>query len=383
MIPKSFSASSLQVAENCLARYKAEFIDYGRSPSASAANVGIVCHGTLEEFIRAVFMRRDAEWDMKVFLDIFNQQYTLIFGSNQSKPEYDDAKSLCLAWFKRGGLYDYLSSVKILSLESKSNFQVKTTAGELPVNYIMDRLERIGPDEYRVVDYKTNRVALNPSQLQNKIQARLYALAVQIVYKTAKSIWVEFDYLRSNPVAVEFKRDDNVQTFRELQRATQRIIDTDENKAPETLNAECGWCVRKSSCETLQKHINAGGIAGKDLNTLVEIYKRLTEQQAGQKQLIDEIEMVLLQEAISRDTLEYETTDASVMITTSARRSPNHAAIATILGSDLATELGTFRVGDIDKLIMSGRVPAPKVELLKAAMPKIPGDPKVKVEFKK
>lgn len=382
MIPKSFSATSLQVAELCLARYKAEYIDYGRNFQGTAANVGIVCHGTFEEFVRGVFMLKNISWDEDTFWKIFHRQFDEVFGPDRSIPEYTDARNLCYDWFHRDGQEAKLTGVKILSLESKNKFMHKTSAGEIPVNYIMDRLDKTGPTQYRVVDYKSNRNALTPGQLRKKLQARLYALAVQITYKDATEIWVEFDFLRHGPVGVNFTRDDNVATFRMLQRAIKRIINTPDTRIPETLNSECGWCVRKASCKTLQNHINAGGILGKSLEDMAVMHKKLVDQRSAQEELISEIEKQLLTHAAQNDMLEYETESAVVRVTASKRRKPNHSAIATILGDDLAKELGTFTVGAIDKIIKDGRVNAGQAMLLKAAMPLTIGDPTVKIEMK-
>lgn len=379
MNPNSFSATALQVAELCLARYKAEFIDYGRGMQSNAANVGIVCHGTLEDFLRGVYIRKDMVWDEKTFFGLFHENYSKVFGPDQSLPEYEDSHTLCYNWFHRDGLEAKFAARRILSLESKNNFPIETTAGVKPVNYIMDRLDKIGNTEYEVVDYKTNRVALTPEQLKNKIQARLYAVAVQIAFKDATSIWVTFDFLRHRPVSAEFSRADNIATWRMLQRATQRIVDTPDSRAPETLNPECGWCVRKADCKALQNNIAVGGIFSKDVNELAKKYNELDDLMNAHASLRDEIEMLLLQHAIANDTLDFETDDAVVQLTAKARRVPQHAAIAAILGRDLALDTAKFRVSDIDRLIKDGSVTREQAELLKVAMPPEVGDPKIKV----
>lgn len=381
LLPTTFSATALQVAELCLARYNAEFIQRGRNFQGSAANVGIVLHGTLEEYIRQVFMIKSAPWNEKLFWEIFHAQYVLIFGPDRTLPEYEDAREIARNWFHRPDIEEELSSVKIISLEAKNNFQVKGANG-IPVNYIMDRLDQIAPTIFKVVDYKTNRVSLTPEQLRKKIQAKLYALAVQILYPDATEIWVEFDFLRHRPVSTLFTRDDNVNTYRMLQRAVRRILETSDTKIPETLNSECGWCVRKASCTTLQNHIKVGGILGKDLEELAELWQNITAQRSAQDRLVDEILDRLLKHAIQLDTLEYELDNATVRVTAPVRRKPDHALIGIILGPKLAAELGSFRVGAIDDLIKKGRVTAAQAQMLKDAMPKEVGDPTVKIEMR-
>lgn len=382
MIPKSFSATSLQVAALCMARYKAEYVDYGRNFQGSAANVGIVCHGTLEEYVRAIYVRKDQTWDEDFFWKLFDEEFEKVFGADKSIFEYEDARGCLERWLRYETREARLEDVKVLSLESKATFMIKTSAGELPVNYIMDRLEQVSDDVYRIVDYKTNRVGLNPSQLKKKLQARLYALAVQIKYPKASRILVEFDYLRHLPVGVEFTRDENAETWRMLKRATQLIIDTPENRVPETLNSECGWCVRKASCKTLQSHIEVGGILGKTDEQLAEIYELISAQQNGQARLIEEIENYFLTKVIEADALEIDLENAVVSATARSRRTPNHAAIAAILGPELSGEIATYRVSDVDRLVKGKRVDPTQAKLLELAMPKEMGDPSIKIEMK-
>jgi hypothetical protein len=382
VIPKSFSATSLNAAELCLARYQAEFITYGKGFSGSAAGVGIVCHGTFERFVRGCFILKDILWEENIYWTIFHEEYEKVFGPDRDKPEYEDAHDLCRRWYYDDGQEDRLRAVKILSVESKNNFMVKTSAGEIPVNYIMDRLEQIGPTEYRIVDYKSNRIALTGEQMKKKIQPRLYALAIQIKFPKATTVWVEFDFLRHDRVGIAFTREDNVQTFRMLQRAIKRIIDTPDTKVPETLNPECGWCVRKVDCKTLQNNIAAGGIMSKDENELAKIHKVLSMQAKAQKELLEEIELMLLRRAITDDVLEYETDEAVIKVVAKKARKPNHAAIRAILGEEEAGRVSSFRVSDVDRLIKTGAVTDNQATLLNLAMPVEVSDPRVQIELK-
>src|SRR5699024_4479079 len=112
--------------------------------------------------------------------------------------------------------------------------------------------------EWEVVDYKTVRVPIQPDDLDTKIQARAYSLAIQIKHPEATKIKVTFDLLRHDPVSIEFTRDDNIAFWKFLVAETQRIVDLDEADVRPTLNPECGFCVKKYSCKLLQANI-AGG----------------------------------------------------------------------------------------------------------------------------
>lgn len=388
MNPYSFSATSLEVAAQCLARYKAEFIDRGRDFQGTAAGVGTVCHGTLEDFLRAVFIRKDLTWDNEdAFKKLFDENFAKEFGSAQGTSEYEDAWDLCYRWYHREGAEAYFHSVKIVSLEAKLNHPVPVVIDgqkvTKPFNYIMDRVDRIGPKHYKVVDYKSNRVGLTEEQLRKKRQARYYALMIQIQHKDAEVIEVEFDFLRHRPVKVTFTRDDNVETWRELIRATQRIADQPENRLPETLNVNCGWCVRKADCKTLQSNIAVGGIMSKSVDDLTRTYASITMQAKAQRELVNQIEMMLLTHAIELDELEFETDFANVTVVAPTRRKVNNEWVASVLGQDVS-EHASFSVTVVDKLLKKTSPLTDKQrELLKiGAFEHVMGDPTVKVEMK-
>jgi RecB family exonuclease len=381
MLPKSLSATSLSVAELCTARYKAEYIDYARSIQGNAANVGIVCHNTFEEYLRAVFIRKDHPWDEGKFWEYFEAAAREILGSDQTSEEYIDAKDLCRRWITTKNRQQDLEAVKILSLESKNNFLLKTSAGDMRVTYIMDRLDQIGEDTYRVVDYKSNRVGLTPGQLRKKLQARLYALMVQIKYPNAKEIWVQFEFLRHGQVEVLFTREDNVTMYRELQRRAEDIIGTPENRVKETLNPDCGYCVRKASCKTLLTHVAAGGILGKSPEELAEIYTALTNAEKARKTLLGEVEDQLLKYCIEEDLVEFEVPAGVIKVEMKSRRSVNSEAAAIILGqTGLDKEYQKFSVTDIDNILKKGLVVGPQAELLKATIIKTASEPAIKLD---
>src|SRR5690606_25707099 len=177
-----------------------------------------------------------------------------------SPPYASTTLSRSAAWHKRhvsdGGLTN-----EVLSVEQKLNFPIKTSAGMIPFTYILDRLDKIENGVYEVVDYKSIRAYIRPEELKGKIQPRAYALAIQIQYPDAEKIFVSFDMLRHNEkIGVTFTRQDNIDTYRYLQRAAERIIATDEDKTEETINEECKWCIKKTTCDTLARSVAAGTV---------------------------------------------------------------------------------------------------------------------------
>jgi hypothetical protein len=365
-----------------MARYHAEYILRGRGFQNSAAAVGTICHGTLEDALRIIYILRTEPWSEDLFLRLYEKNYEKEIGNDKSRPEYEDGKQLVLRWINRPDQKEKLDSCRIASLEAKNNFPVKTSAGPINFNYIMDRLDQTGDKSWRVVDYKSNRVPLTAAQLRKKPQARLYALAVQILHKDAEEIWVEFDFLRHSPISVLFTKQDNIETWNMLRAEAQRIVDTPDSRPPETLNSECIYCVRKSSCKTLANNANAGGVFAHTIDDLAAQYALVKAQQSGQQALLEEIEGLLLAEAVNLDMLEIDTDHANITVTGRVARDPQHGAIGGILGPDLAMELAKFRAADVDKVIKDGRVSKMQADLLKMAMPQKVGEMGIKVELK-
>lgn len=383
MNPYSFSATSLEVAGQCLARYKAEFIERGANFQGTAASVGIVCHGTFEDWLRKVYIKKELSWaDEDAFKAIFEENYEKVFGG-QRGDEYEDAWDLCYKWYHRDGQEAYFASVRILSLEAKLSHPIKTPLGTKNFNYIMDRVDLIDDETIRVVDYKSNRVPLTAEQLKRKRQARLYSLMTAIAHKgkELKNIQVEFDFLRHQPVRVEFTREDNKDTWFQLLREVKRIIEASETRPPETLNPNCGWCVRKASCKTLLSNVSVGGVMGKSIDDLAEIYGQIKSQQKAGKELADQIEMLLLQHAIENDVLDFETSNAEVTVILPTRRRVNNEVAAAILGQNIS-DYANFSVTTIDKLTKrTSPLPPAQREMLKEAIEVVTGEPTVKIEM--
>jgi hypothetical protein len=189
--PKTLSASALHVAENCLARYHAEHGLYGKSVSGDAALLGSSVHGALEWYVIKCYIEKVNQPSLDLLVAAYQASFMKTFGtSDMDSPEFQDGLEMIRRWHKRTEFEGF----EVLSCEVKENFEVpfpdKTT---VQLNYIFDRLDKTGPNSYRVVDYKSQRWALNPQDLDTKIQARIYALAVQIKYPEAEEIWVVFD----------------------------------------------------------------------------------------------------------------------------------------------------------------------------------------------
>lgn len=381
MQPKSFSASALHVAELCPARYKAENIDRARGIGNDAANLGTSVHGALELFMQA--RMRDENPDLKYLHDMFRLSFMQTFGTaDTDREDYLEGMDMLTKWLKRQEFDTYT----VLSCEVKENFMVPTSIGDIPFNYIWDRHDQLGENEYRVVDYKTNRWGINPQDLKKKVQARAYGLAAQIKYPDAERIWVEFDMLRHDgPVGIVFTRDENAATWRFIKEKAKEIIETPDVEVEERLNPECLFCVRKQSCEALRKNIGAGGIfsVGSAVDA-VDLRASLEYQQKAVASAIRELDNFIISEAKEADVIEFESDLNMLSIGVSSRRAIDADMVEKVIGPELFGRYGgrSFTMESVDKLLKGSQLDDSQKSQLRGLIYKKNGEPSIRVSPK-
>lgn len=369
MIPKTLSASSLQVAALCMDRWKAEYLDRGNAPDNPAALIGTACHYALEKFVEHYFiLKKNPEHhggnraeQAENLLNFYKQGYMLTFGSADfSTEEYEDGLRLVKRWLDRNDL-DIKRMIGVESTEKKESVDIpygppNPQTGEratIPFNYIMDRVDQIDETVWEVVDYKSVRVPIQPQDLEHKIQARAYSLAIQIKHPEATKIIVTFDLLRHEPVSIVFNRDDNIKFWHFLVRETQRIVDLQEEDIRPNLNSDCGFCIKKFSCELLQSNIEPGGINSLSIDQSVNLIQKLKDQSKANTRIIAELEERVLRWAASNDSLEWVTSNDAydVEVGVSRRRTFPANRAADIMGPELFATMGSMTLGNLEKII--------------------------------
>lgn len=387
MIPKSISATALSVAELCLARYQTEFI--ARIPRVSgnmgAANVGTACHGALENYVmRAIKTDELPPEEMTIAL-LYDDSYKETFDtSDTDTEEYADGLALVKNWWARTSFDGF----QVLSCEIKESFPVPLPDGtEWTFNYIWDRCDKMDEEGYyRVVDYKTTWIPVQPNGLMDKIQARCYALAAQIKFPDAQRIKVEFDQLRHEPAGRFFSREDNIATWKYLKRSAERIWaipDDTEIKELETLNKECRYCPRAAFCETLNSSIDLDSIFKvKNADDAVLMKFQIESRMAAEKRLLDELDDILIRHAENNDLLEWETEEYKAVVTARKTRNLDKSRALSIIGPELSTQYGNITLTSVDKLLKSSDISDEQKKQLKDLIYLDMGDPKVKISNK-
>ena len=385
MRPKSFSATALEVAELCPARYGAENVEYGRGIANSAASLGSTVHGALENFVKMCHLDKTHEPSLNLLIDLYKMSWITEMGNGDFVGEdYDDGVEMLTKWFKRTDF----NSFEVISCEIKENFPVNTTDGPIPFNYIWDRHDRLDENTLRVVDYKTNRWGINADILRRKVQARCYALAAQIKYKDEpiERIWIEFDMLRHDgPVGVVFTREDNAATWRWLKDTAERILKMDPENLEERLNPNCNFCVRKVECGALHKNVAVGGIFS--IGSAVEAVDQranLEYQKKAIQNLIDELDTIILAEGKQNDIFEFESELNKLTIGVSSRRTVDAERVEMVIGPRLMEKYGgkSITLGSIDKMLKASDLTDEQKKQVKGLIYSKTGEPSVKVSSK-
>lgn len=303
-------------------------------------------------YVKAVYLQKTHAADVKFLLDLFKMSYMTTFGTADLDTEdYTDGVEMLKKWFKRTSF----EGRTVLSAEVKENFPINTSLGPIPFNFIWDRFDQTGENEYTVTDYKTNRWGINPADLKKKIQARAYGLAAQIKHPNAERIWVQFDMLRhEGPVGIVFTRADNAATWKFMKEKAEQIIGTPDDEVPETLNPECLFCVRKQSCNALRRNFSAGGVFSiATSEAMVDQRALLDYQLKAVASALKELDDVILPMMKKEDLTEMESDVNRLQVSISSRREVEPDFVERVIGPQLFHKYGgkSFTVGNVDKLL--------------------------------
>ena len=375
VLPLTLSASSVEQFLNCPAQYKARAIDKAPDLGGSAASLGTACHEAMEAWVQFEHHEGKYDNDWAVMKAFYDEAYWRIFTDGA---RYEEGVGLLKKWLAR---QDW-STKEVLSVESKDFFMLPTSAGDIKFNYIIDRLDRRKLDgAIEVVDYKTISRPLQPEDLKRKIQARAYALAMQLKYPTAERIWVTFDMLRYDAVGIVFSKEENRATWKFLRKTAEQILASDGTL--ETINETCRWCIRKSICVALNNHSSHGGTLGiVDPVVAAARYDELKNRIGGLQSEAAEMEKIVLDCMRNEDTdiLEADTFDVSVFV--AGRRHIDPERLATIVGPAIMAKYGDIKVTSVDAMMKNEHLTDDQKSLIRQMFTTTYSEPSIKIKKK-
>lgn len=373
---RSLSASALKSYESCPDRFFAEQSHKGADTTNDAALIGSACHDALEMFVQDChYQDPEPEGRVEMLHKCLDKVWPNYFSNLKHRPE---ARKMLRDWALATDLYE---GREILSTEVKKNFELQTTAGPIPFNYIFDRLDQLPNGDIEVVDYKTTRLPLAPEDLKHMTQARCYAVAAQIEYPDAERIWVTFDQLRHGRVSVVFTREENREMYTHLKEMAQRIIDDTEHKPQ--MNSECMFCPKKYTCEILLANADKGGLhaVAADPFDAADQLERITGARKALEYAERDVKEAILAHLENADAAELVDDEKGLKVSMAFRkyRSVDPVDALEILGSDLYARHSKINITTLDHLKDSGILEPEQEAALEAATRRAPGSPSLKV----
>lgn len=234
------SASSMGTYEKCPKKYHYHYIvkpDIPK-PDWSHLEVGKCVHRILELFHIDLISNIRTPEEYPGLMSNFFKKAILEFNMEIIQPELLNIKEILKSYLNRM----YLDGLPhVIESEMQFNYQVQ----DYTVRGFIDRIDKISDEEFRVVDYKTNK---NPKYLTN-FQLLLYAIAIQKKYPNVKKISGAYILLKHNcdKIEYQFTETDYENTIKKIIE-TGQAIDTNTNweKKPSIL---CNWCDYQNICQ--------------------------------------------------------------------------------------------------------------------------------------
>lgn len=221
------SYSKLSVYHRCGFQYRLRYVE--RIPSRPKAHFrfGSVLHSVLGKFYRyAGEGKPSLEYLLGLFEDVWPTD------TERHRRSYDLGIEVLREYY-RANIATWSPPVWV-----ECTFNVPI--GRHSLQGVFDRVDRVGEDRYRVIDYKAGTVMPSQEDLDNDLQLSLYGLAF---WKMAGSIPEELViyHLREN-VALT-----TVRTLEDLEKTERQILEVGdrmsrkEGWAPQE-SEECRWC---------------------------------------------------------------------------------------------------------------------------------------------
>ena len=233
----------------------------------------------------------------------------------------------------------YWNDRRIISAEKRQQFAIPTSQGDLPIVFLLDRFDELLDDDgesqgvYEVVDYKTWSKFVPADELHKKIQCRVYALAIWIMYPDAKEVWVNLDQLRYREASRLFTREEAEETFNELIALAEELIATEEPS--ETLNDECKWCARKMQCLTFRASLDVMGPETiTDVDWAIERYLDLKSAQGALFGQLNDLESFFLDFARHEELDEFASEAGDVFVELETKNKVDANMAREVLGDD-------------------------------------------------
>jgi len=245
------SVSSMDTYAKCPKKYHYRYIEKPDVPKNKwgFTEFGSCAHLVLELFHKELLSKNIQENQYSILMkECFKKSVKKFDIQSLEEPVWtpngDVPGLLCL----RDIMQVYLDKIRsdgvpeVIGVELPFNFKINK---DTLVRGFIDRVDRVGPKEYRVVDYKTSKNA----KYLTEFQLLVYSEALRRVYKDAEIIHGSYIMLKHDCKSYDYTfRLNDLDNCKKLITKKAGFIDSDATwvKKPSIL---CRWCDYKPICQ--------------------------------------------------------------------------------------------------------------------------------------
>lgn len=238
----TFSYSRLRRYQDCPRAYYLHYVKELPDEASIAMRLGSLVHEALERFYRWVVLEEYAGiLPHTVLFSIYRE----VFGESRvADPDvYADGRGILSKYVESHPNVDHMS---VLAIEQEFRMEI---GGAEVLGYI-DRVDRVDGG-IRVVDYKTNRLLFERSEVESDMQMSIYAIAAKRLYPMAERVYLTLDMLR-HEIPLDTER-----TGEQLE-ATAEYISVLVGRATKDVEFEpvvgpgCVYCGQQKNCPAFQ-----------------------------------------------------------------------------------------------------------------------------------
>ncbi len=249
----TFSYSRIQKFDQCPAAYELRYLKHIQPAGISIESyLGNTVHTTLQWLYETVLEGEPVSFDglLQHYRSAWGQRWsnsTYINSPGWTTDDYFQLGVRMLAGYYR----QYIPfDEPVVGTEFDLTFPI-STADDLWMRVIMDRIDNYGDGRWAIHDYKTGKNKLTVAKAESDLQMRIYYLAIKKTYQEAERIDVVWHFLRHGE---EHRLDDQ-------QWSTKRLIGTLTKKINKIRLAEtgggsfepregvlCNWCFYWDHC---------------------------------------------------------------------------------------------------------------------------------------
>jgi len=263
------SYTRLSLWEQCPLAYRFRYVDRLESESSDAAAFGKAIHAALEHLVREhVAEERQGALDTDRASEHWKRAFAeaALVGAGR----FEEGLRLVRSFVAEQGP---LSAQGVLAIEAP----FELTIGEFTVIGFMDRVDRVGDEAIRILDYKSSRLLFAREELDSSLQASIYTLAAQRLWPWARRIEVGFWMLRHDLVQQTERTVEQLEATRLYVETLGEAIRA-ATDYPSRPNPNCAYCDYRRGCPTYAELLKGRReLVAEDLEDLEQVAREREE----------------------------------------------------------------------------------------------------------